>query len=56
VSEQLELRNDDLKAANSKSAPSKVAPAPLQGVTFNGGRLQATLKPASWNVIHLSAS
>ena len=27
----------------------------LQDVSFDGGRLQATLKPASWNVIHLSA-
>jgi len=56
LSERLELRHDDLKATNSKNAPDKIKPAPLQDVSFNDGRLQATLKPASWNVIHLSAS
>jgi alpha-N-arabinofuranosidase len=52
--ERLELRHDDLKATNTKTAPGKVKPAPLQDVSFDGGRLHATLKPASWNVIHLS--
>jgi alpha-N-arabinofuranosidase len=55
VGERLELRHDDLTATNTKDAPDKVKPAPLQRVTFDGGRLQVTLKPASWNVIHLSA-
>ena len=55
VSERLELRHDDLNATNGKDAPDKVKPGPLQSVTFEGGRLQATLKPASWNVIHLAA-
>jgi len=55
VSERLELRHDDIKATNTKTAPDKVTPAPLQDVSFNEGRLRATLKPASWNVIHLSA-
>ncbi|MGY4608030.1 alpha-L-arabinofuranosidase [Bradyrhizobium sp. USDA 4474] len=56
VSERVELRHDDLRATNTKHAPDTIKPAPLQNVTFDGGRLQATLEPASWNVIHLSAS
>jgi alpha-N-arabinofuranosidase len=56
LSEGLELRHDDLKATNSKDAPDRVKPEPLRGVAFDGGRLQATLKPASWNVINLAAS
>ncbi|MGY4235804.1 alpha-N-arabinofuranosidase [Bradyrhizobium sp. USDA 4449] len=56
VSERVELRHDDLRATNTKHAPDTIKPAPLQDVTFDGGRLQATLEPASWNVIHLSAS
>lgn len=56
VSERLELRHDDLNAINDKDAPHKIKPGPLQSVTFEDGRLQATLKPASWNVIHLAAN
>ncbi|WP_441235211.1 arabinosylfuranosidase ArfA [Bradyrhizobium sp. 930_D9_N1_4] len=56
VSERLELRHDDLEATNTKHAPGKVKPAALESISFDGGRLQATLKPASWNVIHLSAN
>jgi alpha-L-arabinofuranosidase len=56
VSEALEVRHDDLQATNTRDAPGRVKPAPLQGVTINGTRMQATLKPASWNVVHLSAN
>jgi alpha-N-arabinofuranosidase len=56
VKEALELRHDDLQATNTKDATERVKPAPLQNVTIAGGRLQATLKPASWDVIHLSTS
>ncbi len=34
----------------------RVKPAPLKGVTVDGGRIRATLKPLSWNVIHLTGS
>jgi alpha-L-arabinofuranosidase len=56
VSEALELRHDDLQATNTRDAPERVKPAPLQGVTIDGTRMRATLKPASWNVVHLSAN
>lgn len=54
VSEALELRNDDLQAANTKDATERVKPGPFQGATIDGARIRATLKPASWNVVHLS--
>jgi alpha-N-arabinofuranosidase len=56
VSEALELRHDDLQATNTKDAPDRVKPLPLQGVIVDGNRLRVTLKPASWNVIHLSTN
>jgi alpha-L-arabinofuranosidase len=56
ASEALELRHDDLQATNTRDAPERVKPAPLQGVTIDGTRMRATLKPASWNVVHLSAN
>ena len=42
-------------ATNTRDAAERVKPAPLQGVTADGGHIRATLKPASWNVIHFSA-
>ena len=54
VSEALELCHDDLQMTNTKDAPARVKPEPLQAVRVDGGLLGATLKPASWNVIHLS--
>jgi alpha-N-arabinofuranosidase len=56
VSQALELQHDDLKATNTRDAPEQVKPQPLQHVTIDHGRLRAMLKPASWNVIHLSAN
>jgi alpha-N-arabinofuranosidase len=56
LSEALELRHDDLRATNTRDAAERVKPAPLHGVSANGGHVSATLKPASWNVIHLSAN
>jgi len=56
LSQALELRHDDLRTTNTKDATERVKPAPLQGVTVDGGRLRATLKPASWNVIHVSTN
>ncbi|WFU44240.1 alpha-N-arabinofuranosidase [Bradyrhizobium sp. CB82] len=55
VSQAIELRHDDLQATNTKNAPERVKPAPLQESAIEGGRLRAHLSPASWNVIHLSA-
>ncbi|WP_342363665.1 alpha-N-arabinofuranosidase [Terrarubrum flagellatum] len=55
VAEATELRDDDLKAINSKSQPERVKPAPLAGVSVDGGHISARLKPASWNVIRLAA-
>jgi alpha-L-arabinofuranosidase len=56
VSEALELRHDHLQATNTRDAPEQVRPATLKGVTAEGGHIRATLMPASWNVIHLSAN
>jgi alpha-N-arabinofuranosidase len=54
VSQAIELRHDDLHATNTKDAPERVKPAPLQEATVEGGLLRAHLRPASWNVIDLS--
>ena len=56
VSQAIELRHDDLQATNTRDAPERVKPAPLQHGTIDAGRLRARLKPASWNVIHLSGN
>jgi alpha-N-arabinofuranosidase len=56
VSEALELRHDDLQATNTKEAAERIKPVPLQGVSVDGGHIRARLKPASWNVVHLSAT
>ena len=56
VSQAIELRHDDLQATNTRDAPERVRPAPLQHGTIDAGRLRARLKPASWNVIHLSGN
>ncbi len=53
VSQALELRDDDLKAVNSKAAPQRIKPAPLTGVGSDGRKLRMTLAPASWNMIRL---
>jgi alpha-N-arabinofuranosidase len=55
MGETMELRHDDLQATNTRDAAERVKPAPLMGVTVNGGKIRATLKPASWNVVRLSA-
>ena len=41
----LELRHDDLQATNTRDAPERVKPAPLQHGTIDGyGRLRARLE------------
>ena len=54
LGEAYELRHDDLQATNTKEAMERVKPAPLQGVSVDGAQIRATLKPASWSVIHLT--
>ena len=56
VAEAQELRHADLKAVNSKAEPNKVAPAALKDCAIDGAKLRVGLKPASWNVVHLTAS
>jgi alpha-L-arabinofuranosidase len=46
-----ELRDDDLKAVNSKAAPERIKPKPLEGVVVDGGNISMRLAPASWNLV-----
>ena len=46
-----QLHHTDLKAANTRAAPEAVAPTELTGATLTGERLQAKLRPLSWNVL-----
>jgi alpha-N-arabinofuranosidase len=50
-----ELRDDDLKAINTKTDPLRVKPNDLKDVRIAGGKITIALKPASWNVIQLEA-
>ena len=43
-----------MKATNTKDAPETLAPTPLEGVSVEGGKLMARLRPGSWNAIVLS--
>ncbi|MEO8314387.1 MAG: alpha-N-arabinofuranosidase [Pseudomonadota bacterium] len=54
IAECLELKHDDLKAANTSQSPDAVSPVPHTACAFSDGSLQATLKPLSWNVFALS--
>jgi alpha-L-arabinofuranosidase len=49
----LQMHHADLKTANTKQAPSRVAPTPLTDLSITGDALQAVIAPASWNVIRL---
>jgi alpha-N-arabinofuranosidase len=49
-----QLCDADLEAANTKDQPDRVRPAALPAVKVAGDRLEASLAPASWNVIQLS--
>ena len=53
VAEALQLADGDLAAVNTKEDPDRVRPAPLDGVQVEGGRISATVQPASWNLISL---
>ena len=54
VRQALQLCDPDLKAVNTKATPDRVSPKPLAKVKVDGQRVEATLAPASWNVIELS--
>jgi alpha-N-arabinofuranosidase len=53
AAEALQLQDTDLNAANTRDNPERVKPRPLAGVATAPGRLEATLAPASWNVIRV---
>ena len=48
-----QLRHEDLKAANTREQPERVAPARLDGIETAADQLRLQLAPASWNVIRL---
>jgi alpha-N-arabinofuranosidase len=56
LKQAVQLHDADLKAINSKDQPDRVTPRPLGSVRVNGDRLEATLAPASWNVIEITTS
>jgi len=53
LADALTLHDPDLKAVNSRSAPDRVKPLALAGVTASAGGMRATLPPASWSMIRL---
>jgi len=55
VTEAYTLAGDDPYARNTADDPDRVAPRPLPA-TADGGSLQASLPPVSWNVIRLARS
>ena len=52
----VQLHEADLKAVNTVAAPERVMPSKLEAVRIDDSALEATLQPASWNVIRLQAS
>ena len=52
----VQLHEADLKAANTAAAPDRVRPSNLEAVRIDSSALEATLQPASWNVIRLQTS
>ena len=56
VKQALQLVDADLKAANTRDTPDRVVPKPLAAVRAAGEHVEATLAPASWNVIRLATA
>ena len=56
LKQAVQLHESDLKAINSKDQPDRVTPRPLASVGVSADRVEATLAPASWNVIELGTS
>jgi alpha-N-arabinofuranosidase len=55
IDQALQLHDPDLSAVNSKAQPDRVRPTGLTNVRAQHGVLEATLAPASWNVIRAKA-
>ena len=53
VAKAHQLHDKDLKALNTAKKPNRIKPLPLKDIKIQNGGLQATLRPASWNVIQL---
>lgn len=51
--EHVVLHSDDLYAANTEDAPDTVVPTTCADTVIKDGRLKATLRSASWNMIRL---
>ena len=56
VAQAQALHDRDLNARNTQDEPLRIRPLPLEDVVVGGERLRATLPPASWNVIRLTAA
>ena len=56
VKQALQLVDTDLKAVNTKDDPERVKPRPITAVRVEHERVEATLAPASWNVIQMDAA
>jgi alpha-N-arabinofuranosidase len=54
VIEQHEMVHEKLEAVNTASRPNAVVPVKTSDAKIEDGRLRATLKPLSYNVIRLS--
>ena len=50
----LQLCHPNMKATHTGEKPNRVSPVPLKDVTAAADRVQATLAPASWNMIRLA--
>ncbi len=48
--EHLEMYTDDLSKANTYETPDAIVPQVNEQATFEGGKLNANVKPMSWNV------
>ena len=49
-----DTNRENLKATNTRDKPNRVSPVPLKEVTAGADLVQATLAPASWNMIRLA--
>jgi alpha-N-arabinofuranosidase len=55
IAEGVELHHPDIKAVNTREAPDTVRPVPHRECRVRDGRLEASLKPLSWNLFALRA-
>jgi alpha-L-arabinofuranosidase len=51
-----QLGDADLKAANTREDPDRISPTALKAIKTGDGLVEATLAPATWNVIRLATS